>query len=115
VIEPAMFTEALDPNPDIVGRTAENAGEAWVHAARRWLERYLTENPYLRPDDAKRNGCPVPPTGEWRAFGSIIRHALKHGLMVRAGEAPRGSGHGAMAPRYRSLIFRGNPRVGGSV
>jgi len=85
----------------------EHAGQDWADAAYAWLVARLRAYPRLYPDDARHNGCPVPPSGNWRALGAVYRRASNAGLMVKDGAAPRASGHLALAPVWRSLIWEG--------
>lgn len=86
-------------------RAAEAAGQEWADIAFAWLSDHLRTVEYLEPD-AARDGCPVPPSGEWRAFGPVVKRAIASGLIRLSGFAPRRSGHGTPGPRYRSTIYQ---------
>lgn len=89
-----------------MNRAAANAGDLWAEAAYRWLKRWLETHRELLPDQAWENSCPEPPTDR-RAFGTVIKRAIREDLMLANGVARRKSGNLAWGPKYLSRIYVG--------
>jgi hypothetical protein len=85
-------------------RVETNAGDEWRTEAWAWLHGYLETHGELFPDTDLRDG---PEPRERRAWGVLVRRALKEGLIVGTGEfRARTRGHCTPGPVYRSLIYR---------
>jgi hypothetical protein len=85
-------------------QAAANAPAGWEARATDWLRSYLETHAEYVPDTANREG-PEPP--ERRAWGGVVRRALRLGWMVKGGYAPRTQGHATMGPVYRSKLYGG--------
>lgn len=85
-------------------QVAGAAPRGWEDAASAWLCDYLRAHAEYVPDVANRDG-PEPP--EKRAWGAVIRRAIRAGWIVRTGFAPRTRGHCTPGPVYRSNLFKG--------
>ncbi len=102
-----LFEAAAAARDEGIRVSADNAGTEWQDAALSWLRGYLVTHARLLPDDARHGGCPVPPSGEWRALGAVFKKAARQGWMHRDGWAPRASGHLSPGPVWRSNIWNG--------
>ena len=101
-----MFDDSLRVRENAIAQADAHSGPEWRSQASAWLRGYLEDHAFLRPDDARHNGCPAPPDDEWRALGSVVRAAARDGWMEKAGYAPRASGHRTPSPVWRSLLYR---------
>ena len=99
------FTQAQARGHQAMTRAAHKAGDPWQTDALAWLHDFLRKHCELLPDDARNHGCPPPPSGNWRAFGAVVKHAKTRGWIEESGVARRASGNCAWAPKYRSLLF----------
>jgi len=104
---PTLFdalAEARAERDIALQRVGDAAGLEWRDQAHEWLRGYLEHHPELFPDTALRDG-PEPP--EKRAWGVVVRRAIRDGWIVPTGEfRARTRGHCTPGPVYRSTLYR---------
>lgn len=98
------FDHAVAARDRALEQVTANAPAGWEDAALAWLRSYLETHAKYVPDVHNRQG-PEPP--EKRAWGIVIRRAIKAGWIKRIGYQPRTRGHCTPGPVYGSMILRG--------
>jgi hypothetical protein len=101
---PSLF-DALEQRDEAMAAVDAAAPEEWKDTATLWLIDYLHGHEEFFSDDVWAAGLPEPP--EARAFGPIVRRAIRAGHIVATEQTrPRTRGHATPAVVYRSTLYR---------
>jgi hypothetical protein len=96
--------EAMIKADDGLAAATEHSGPEWLTKAKDFLHDYCANNSSIFCDEVWDAGLPRPESP--RAFGSVIKHAIKHGWMESTGEArPSRQSNMGLRMVYRSLLI----------
>ncbi len=94
---PASEQLARQRAQDGIRRAAVHAGKRWVRLAVGYVQEYAAKHETFLAEDcrefAEADGLTCPPDS--RAWGGVMRRALREGIIVRAGYAPACSSNGS--------------------
>ncbi len=113
MIQPDLFTLDHARQQADAGMTqaidhAAEANPEWPIDAYHYLVGFAQNHQFFISEDvsgqSKLDGLEQPPTD--RAWGSIYRKAVKHGIIVQDGIGRSARRHASICPRWRSLICK---------
>ena len=100
-----LFEAAEARQAEGLALVVANAGESWVDYATAFMHRYCLNNGTVFCDDVWQSGLERPASP--RAFGTVMKHALKQGWIVKTYQArPSTQSNNALRNVYRSTIYQ---------
>lgn len=89
---------------DGIARVAASSGDDWQDAALASLHQYALTHERFLTEEARADADQLPDWVDGRAWGQVVRRAVRLGWIERAGFAPARSSNLSPKPLWRSLI-----------